>query len=239
MHQQSQPDLLPDLHCDLHSFRDQIVVGSDQLPNEGREKMPDQLEILKFRFRNLPETCLLVGLCISYLRRDTLHTTKAAKMFQRLWAEEYPILLSLLPTRWLISSFQTFLEFGCNEMQRQIGGSSFFFANLLKAYEAERSLEGLPPNSIYRNSQPVTEQGFHGLDRFNLGGTDLMVNTLAMLLELSTKDAVAGRPVHEFFLRLKDSNSVFSRMDASRIAHEIEVPQFANCWSFFEKPDVH
>ena len=146
------------------------------------------------------------------------------------------MLLGCLPTRWLISTFQTFLDHGANEAQRQIGAAAYFLTNVLKAYEAERALDGLPPGSTYPSATPTTQSGFVGMDRFKLGGTDLLLNTNALLLELAAQDDLAGRVVQEFMLRTKASDSIFSRMDHSRIAHGVDIPQFANCWSFFEDP---
>ncbi len=233
---QDQPYLLPAPGADLVPFRTKPVVGPADFPEGGRGKMQNQINILSYRFAGLPETCLLLGLSISYLRRDTPHTAEAAQLFQRLWAEESDILLGVLPTRWLISAFQTFMDHGANEAQRLAGAAAYFMSNTLKAYEAERALEGLAPDAIYPSVRPSTKRGFKGLDRFALGGTDLMLNTNALLLELAARDAVSGRVIAEFMLRLKDSHSVFSRMDQSRLAHDINNPQFANCWSFFDPP---
>lgn len=235
-HKQDQPDLLPPSVADLGEARYDIIEVSGDFPTGGRDHMERQSEILRYRFNGYPEICYLLGLSISYLRRDTVHGRKAAIIFQELWATEYAVLLAVLPTRWIISSFQTFMEYGVSEPQRQIGGSGFFFANLLKAYEAERSFEGLQPGSTYPFVRPQTAIGFAGLDRFKLGGSDLMLNTLALMLELSTKERTSGRVLQEFLLRLKAGHSVFSRMDQSRLAHKIEIPQFSNCWSFFEPP---
>ena len=236
VHSQDQPNLLPDPFCDLSDFRMRPVEASEEFPQGGRGEMENQVRILKYRFRGLPETCFLLGLCISYLRRHTDHSEHAAFLFQRLWEEEHAVLLGTLPTRWLISTFQTFLDHGANEAQRLIGSSAYFLSNILKAYEAERALDGLPPDRTYPSATPTTKSGFAGMDRFELGGTDLLLNTNALLLELASKDDRAGRVVQEFFLRTKMSNSVFSRMDQSRLAHNINNPQFSNCWSFFEDP---
>ena len=233
---QVQPNFLPDVSEDLSVFRTQIVDASDEFPAGGRENMANQINILRYRFRGYPEVCFLLGLTISYLRRATPHTDKAALLFQRLWSEEHALLLGILPTRWLISAFQTFLEHGANENQRVIGASAYFYSNMLKAYEAERALEGLPSDATYPNIQPKTKMGFAGLDRFKLGGSDLILNTNTLLLELSAKDEVAGRVVREFLSRAKAAHSLFSRMDKSRQEHQIDIQQFANCWSFFEEP---
>ena len=159
-------------------------------------------------------------------------------MFQRLWAEEYPVLLGLLPTRWLISTFQTFMGHGVNDEQRQIGAAGFFFSNTLKLYEAERALEGLPADATYPNLTPETKSGFKGLDRFRVGGTDLMLNTTALLLELAAREERAGRVMQEFLLRMKSYNTAFSRMDKTREQHGIDIPPFSDCWSFYEPPKL-
>lgn len=233
---QDQPNLMPDSGADLAPFRTRIVTASDAFPEGGRQQMQNQLRILAYRFGGMPETCLLLGLAISYLRRDTEHTAHASGLFQRLWEEEHALLLGLLPTRWLISSFQTFMDHGTTEAQRLIGAGAFFHANTLKLYETERALDGLAPDATYRHAVPATKNGFSGLDRFRLGGSDLALNTNALLLELAAGNAVAGRVVQEYMLRLKVAHSAFSRMDRSRIAHGVDIPQFSDCWSFADKP---
>jgi len=233
---QEQPNLLPDPFCDLSEYRMRPVEAPEEFPEGGRAEMQNQVHILRYRFRGQPETCYLLGLAISYLRRNTDHSEHAAYLFQRLWHEEYAVLLGMLPTRWLISTFQTFLDHGGNESQRKIGAAAYFLSNILKAYEAERALDGLAPDSVYPSPTPTTKSGFTGMDRFKLGGTDLLLNTNALLLELASQDDRAGRVVQEFLLRTKAANSIFSRMDQSRIEHDIDIPQFANCWSFFDDP---
>ncbi len=233
---QDQPNLMPDLDVDLRPLRTQIVEAEGDLPDIGRGQMANQAEILVYRFRDQPEICFLLGLAISYLRRDTPHTAHAAALFQRLWAEEHALLLGLLPTRWLISSFQTFLDHGVTADQKIIGASAYFYANTLKAYETERAFEDLPPDATYPHKLPQTKMGFAGLDRFRLGGSDLILNTNALLLEYSARDAVAGRVVQEFMARAKAADTIFSRMDRSRQAHGVNIQQFSNCWSFFDEP---
>jgi hypothetical protein len=236
VHTQTQPDLLPDVELDWSEHRYAIIEHSGGFPSVGRQNMENQREILRYRFGGFPEVCYLTGLSISYLRRDTQHTQKAGTVFQKLWEEEYPLLLSLLSTRWLISSFQTFAEHGINPEQKQIGTAGFYFGNLMKIYEGERSLEGNSPKNTYPFTHPETESGFHGMDRYSLGGTDLLVNTLSHLVALSTKEKIAGRLLQEFLIRVRRSHTAFSRHDKSRIHHDIDDPQFSNCWSFFEEP---
>lgn len=233
---QIQPDLLPDTSVDLANHRLKLIEEVSSFPDGGRGSMENQQEILKYRFQGQPETSYLLGLSISYLRRDTEHTEKAQILFQRLWAEENKLLLATLATRWIISSLQTFMEHGVNENQRMIGASGFFFANMMKAYETERAIEGLEPDATYSNVGATTRNGFSGLDRFQVGGSDLLLNTLAHLLELASKDHVAGIVLEELLLRVKENHSIFSRMDQSRKKLNANVEGFLNCWSFFEEP---
>lgn len=234
---QDQPNLMPPGDCDLAALRHVPVEGSDTLPEASRWEMPDQSDILKHRLRGQPMTCWLLGLVISYLRRNTGHEEHAAHLFQRLWAEEHEILLGFLETRWLISTFQTFMEHGISADQRQIGGVAFLFSNTLKAYEAERALDGIPPDRTYPNEVPSARSGFWGLDRYRVGGTDMLLNTLAHLLELAAREDRAGRVLQEFLLRMKRHHTAFSRMDQTRLAQGTDIPQFEDCWSFFERPD--
>jgi hypothetical protein len=236
VHFQDQPNLLPDYSLGFADVRSQLTEGDEEFPGGNRQDMHRQERILKHRFRNRPMVCYYNAFAISYLRRDTQHTAHAKELFLSLWEQEYPVLLATLPTRWLISTLQTFMDHGRSEEQRQVGTAGYFFSNTLKAYEAERAIEGHAADAIYPNTKPTTQNQFPGLDRFPLGNTDLMVNLLALLLEISTRDEVSGRVLIEFLIRTKSAATLFSRMDQSRLHHGVEVPGFQNCWSFFEKP---
>jgi len=233
---EEQPNLMPDPSAGFDEMRKKITSGEDVFPGPGREDMHHQVRILKYRFRGLPIVCFHNALAISYLRRDTAHNAHARAVFHTLWENEYPLLLGTLPTRWLISTLQTFVDHGQNEHQRQIGTAGYFFSNTMKAYEAERALEGLQPDAKYPNVKPATKNGFAGMDRFNLGNTDLMLNMMAMLLETSAREEVAGRVLREFILRSKTAKTLFSRMDQNRLAHNANIKGFLNCWSYFEPP---
>jgi hypothetical protein len=229
--------LVPEIEFPLMTLW-QTIVPEDEIefPQTTRATMEGQVRILRFRMRGLPEPCFILALLISYLRRDTAHTGKARDLFLKMWQFEHVNLSAFLPTRWLISSLQTFLDHGESADQRLVGGSGYFFANVMKAYEAERGFVGLNAESLYPNTTPSGKNGGVGLDRFDLGRSDLMVNTLAMLYEISLRDERSGRVVRELLLRVKSGHTIFSRMDQSRIHHEIEPQGFVNCWSFFEDP---
>ncbi|MEM1159555.1 MAG: hypothetical protein AAGJ28_01355 [Pseudomonadota bacterium] len=232
---QQQSNLMPALACDLVALRRQPVSGEEALPEVERLRMENQIRILNFRLRDQPQTCHLLAMVISYLRRGTEHTAHASHLFQRLWAEEYPVLLGFLETRWLISVLQTFMEHGVTDAQRVTGAAGFLFANTLKLYEAERALDGLAGDATYRNLTPATPSRFWGLDRLRVGGSDMALNTTAHLLELAAREERAGRVLQELLVRVKRYHTAFSRMDRTRAKHGVEEAQFADCWSFFEK----
>lgn len=233
---QNQPDILPDITEDLRPFSIRIVRPDGEWPQTGRGRIEDQAAMLKHRMSGLPESAFLLALAISYLRRDTPVTEKAKIIFHRLWEEEYEVLLGVLPARWLISSLQTYLDHGCTEAQRIIGASGYFYANMIKIYEGERAVDGLSPEGDCDNTMPITEIGFIGLDRYNIGATDLLLNTNALLLELSLRDKVSGRVLREFIMRTAESHNVFTRHDQYRKKHSINEKPFLNCWSFFNPP---
>ena len=232
---QQQPNLMPAPDCDLIALRSLPVEAEESFPEVERIRMENQVRILNFRLRDQPQTCHLLALVISYLRRDTDHTAHASHLFQRLWAEEYPVLLGFLETRWLISVLQTFMEHGVTQAQRVTGAAGFLFANTLKLYEAERALDGLAADATYPNLTPVTPSRFWGLDRLRVGGSDMALNTTAHLLELAAREERSGRVLQELLVRIKRQHTAFSRMDRTRAKHGIEEEQFADCWSFFEK----
>lgn len=230
------PDILPPQGVNLNTLRTYILSEDAELPDTSRERMEDQADILRYHLRGKSELAWLNGLVISYLRRATPHTDKARVLFHRIWDEQGVLLVNELSTRWLISTLQTYLDHGKNEAQRRIGATGYFYANMMKIYEGERAIEGRDQNSVYAAKEPSTKNGFRGLDRFNLGGTDLMLNTNAIALEIALSDSSAGLVLQELLLRTKVAQTVFSRLDQSRIALDAEVPGFLDTWSFFEKP---
>ncbi|MEH6359546.1 MAG: hypothetical protein V7761_02315 [Amylibacter sp.] len=233
---QDLPDILPDINVDLKKLAQQSIPDNKTLPNASRADIEIQSRILEYHFRGKSRLAHLNALSISYLRRDTRHTQKASDLFHRIWDECGLILVNELATRWLISVLQTFADHGRNEQQRIIGTTGYFYGNVIKIYEGERAIEGHPQDATYENSTPQTKNEFRGMDRFDLGGTDLMLNTNALALEISSKDPVAGLVLEEFLVRVKTSKNVFSRLDQSRAKMNIDKVNFSDTWCFFEKP---
>ncbi len=231
------PDLLPPADVDLRVLGLQVLPRDLTPPDLSRADMRDQAEILRYHFRGRTELAWLNALVISHLRRDTDHTARARVLFHRIWEEQGIFLAAELTTRWLISTLQTFLDHGRNAEQRMIGASGYFYANMMKIYEGERAIEGLEANATYDQDMAQTRRGFRGMDRYTLGGTDLLLNTNALALEIAGRDPVAGLVLEEFLLRVKNSPNVFSRNDQSRAKLGADVPNFTDTWSFFEPKD--
>lgn len=231
---QKVEDILPPRNVDLSCYIFDILPLDVPPPTVSRRDMSDQSTILDYHLRGKSHLAKLNALTISYLRRDTSYTEKARYLFHRIWREYGFILINELSTRWLISTLQTFLDHGENEAQRLIGASGYFYANLMKIYEGERSIEGLDQAAIYKESNPQTPNKFNGLDRYRVGGTDLLLNTNSRALDLAFHDDVAGLVLVELLLRVKASANVFTRMDATRKEMGISEEDFSDTWSFFE-----
>ncbi len=235
---QDVEDLLPPVDCDLFSLWNQRLPDDVACPDVSRASMNDQSSILDYHFRGKSSLAKLNALAISYLRRNTLHTDKARSLFLRIWKECGAFILNELSSRWLISTLQTFFDHGENESQRIVGGCGYFYANLIKIYEGERAIEGLDQDGVLAGTQPRTPNKFRGLDRYAIGGTDLLLNANALILDISLMDNASGMVLQEFLLRVKNSGNVFTRFDATRAFHNVEVEGFEDTWSFFVKPDA-
>ena len=194
-------DILPAADVDLEELAKERLPSEVDEPKLQRSDIRNQSIILSYHLRGKSKLNYLNGLTISYLRRDTPHTDKARMLFHRIWREQGRLLVNELSTRWLISTLQTFLDHGENEAQRSIGTAGYFYGNLMKIYEGERAIEGLEQDGCYSNLEPRTKNRFRGMDRYNVGGTDLMLNTNALVLELALRDEVAGLVLQEFLLR--------------------------------------
>ncbi|WP_299962084.1 hypothetical protein [uncultured Roseobacter sp.] len=231
---QDCPDILPAPNVDLATLADRRLPDMSQAPEISRRDIRDQAEILRYHLRRKSELAHLTALTISYLRRATPHTDKARALFHRIWHEQGHRLINELSTRWLLSTLQTFLDHGQTEAQRAIGTAGYFYGNMLKTYEAERAIEGRPADAPYEALTPQTDNRFRGLDRYPVGGSDLMLNMNALALELAQRDDTAGLVLQEFLLRVKTAETVFSRHDRTRWVQQVSVAGFEDVWAFFD-----
>lgn len=231
---QTVDDILPPADVDLAHLAEEQLPKDVEMPDLTRADIRHQSLILNYHLRGKTKLSHLNALVISYLRRDTEHTGKARVLFHRIWREQGAGLINQLSTRWLISTLQTFLDHGENEAQRMIGTTGYFYGNMMKIYEGERAIEGLEPDASYDSQKPQTKSKFRGLDRYHVGGSDLMLNTNALALEIAQRDPVAGLVLTEFLLRVKAGETVFSRHDRTRKSQGINVSGFENTWAFFD-----
>ncbi|MDX2416573.1 MAG: hypothetical protein QNK19_03835 [Xanthomonadales bacterium] len=231
----SVDDILPDEDVDLYKLAIEYLPKEAELPDLPRSDMKNQYKILEYHLRGKSKLAHLNALTISYLRRDSQYTNKARVLFHRIWRELGVLLINELSTRWLISTLQTFLDHGANESQRKVGVAGYFYGNLMKIYEGERAIEGLEQDGTYEQPDPQTKSKFRGLDRYQVGNSDLLLNTNALALEISLEDPTAGIVLQEVLLRVKSSGNVFTRHDMTRKEMGIDVPGFEDTWSFFEE----
>ncbi|MEP1611196.1 MAG: hypothetical protein ABJL72_04660 [Roseobacter sp.] len=227
-------DILPGIDTDIEPLLHQRLPKNIDMPQVHRADIHNQSLILNYHLRGKSALNHLNALCISYLRRDTEHTAKARTLFHRIWREHGVVLVNELSTRWLLSTLQTFLDHGENEAQRTIGATGFFYGNMIKIYEGERAIEGNTADAVYIGVQAQTQNQFQGLDRYQVGGTDMMLNTNALALEIAQRDPVAGFVLQEFLLRVKSAETVFSRHDRTRKIFGINNIEFQNVWAFYE-----
>lgn len=233
---QKAPCLLPPADADLTDLLKAKVPRDLDRAAGGRKDMAQQHRILRYQLRGNSELAVLNALCISYLRRNTSHTSQAHLLFHRIWSEQGVALAPTLPVRWLISTLQTFFDHGKTEGQRIIGMAGYCYGNMMRIYEGERAIEGHPQDAVYERSECSDPAAYPGLERYELGGTDLMVNTHGLLLEASLEDRAAGVALQELLRRSKRGRNVFRRLDQSRKALGVEVAGFRSAWCFGKEP---
>lgn len=234
---QSNPrDILPKQDCDLEALKTKLVHGPTFRPRVNRRKIAHQKQLLEFQFNGKPEICLLNALAISYLRRNTPRADKARHIFLRIWREHGDFVAKNLNTRWIISSLQTFSDYGENEQQRQIGVAAYIYGTFVRASEVEHVYYNRKPDEVYPSDMTRMDERLRGLNGYRIGGTDMLFNLNAVMVGLAARDPVAGVGLFELLRRVRDGDTLFSRMDQTRIAKDIHIPPFKNAWSFGDDP---
>ncbi len=234
----SAPDLLPAASVDLTGLRTSIVADPGvETKGMSRRDMRDQLVILQAALKGKSELALTNALAISYLRRGTPHTAKARALFLRIWREEGKHLLTELSTRWLLSTLQTFADHGETESQRAAGIAGFIYGGVMRMYEHERAMLGLSPDQTADSITPSARPGLTNTGGFRLGHTDALINLNALVYEYALCDEVAGPVLEELLVRVRDSKTVFHRMDQTRKKLKAFNKNYPNAWSFAEEPE--
>lgn len=204
------PDLLPATDVDLAALSLKIVENSGKAIPRRRSDMVAQRTMLMNTFAGRTELELLHALVISYLRRDTPHTTKAWSIFRRIWAEQSNFMIGSINARWLISALQTFHDHSEDGRERMAGVAGFLYGNLIKAYETEHSAR-------HRNRTPelrhYKNRSVPGLSGFT-PGDDILININVIMLEAAKSGGLASKPLLALLDIIASSNTIFQRTDA-------------------------
>ncbi|MEI4473159.1 hypothetical protein [Frigidibacter sp. MR17.24] len=207
----SAENLLPAPDIDFAPLKAARVDATGLSAEGDRRDFRVQRRKLQVQFAGRPEILVLHALAISYLRRRTPHTETAQILFHRLWAEEGAFLRAQLNARWKISALQTFHDHAETEGQALVGAVGFTFMNLIKVYEAERSLvrRTVPAGGDGSLRTP----GFPGLGGF-CPGDDILRNITALVLSVAGTDPVAGPILEDLLAEVARRDTVFARLDA-------------------------
>jgi hypothetical protein len=203
-------DLLPSVDVDLHALTLQSIAAPPEEPLRRRADMVAQKQMLTKTFSGRSELELLHALAISYLRRNTPHTTKAWKIFRRIWAEQSEFMTNELTPRWLISALQTFYDHSDDAHERIAGGVGFLYGNLIKVYETEyaaRRRNRLPELKNYKN------KSVPGLFSFK-PGDDILININILVLDAAKSGGLAAKPLMALLEVIASSETIFQRTDA-------------------------
>ncbi|MHA3914744.1 hypothetical protein [Halovulum sp. GXIMD14793] len=226
-------NMMPPLDVDFAPYFVEVQAPPDHIPEGPRSKMAVNSARLKKQLAGQPQIVYFHALFVSYLRRNSAHTDHARRLFFRLWQDHGTELMPLLDNRWLISALQTFHDHGLNEHQRRIGSVGWVYANLLKFAEAERSYCDMDPKETYPG-QIINRMGFPHCGAASLDQTDAMLNTNALVYELAFLDPVAGPLLEELLVRVRNANTLFWRMDATRAKLGLLPEKYKNYGCFAE-----
>ncbi|NUB43444.1 hypothetical protein GEU84_003535 [Fertoebacter nigrum] len=214
----AQGEALPAITADLAALaRQRVPVTIAPLPRPASGHARKQHELM-VEFAGQSELALLNGLLVAHLRKRR-QPAHAARLFQRIWAEQGVLLRGELSARWLISSVVTFADHGVTERQRRIGQSLNMLFGLIKLYETERLYSGLAPDRPFQRRRPSTAPLPLDLAKYSLRDGGIEVNLLAPLWVLAQRDAVAGPLACHLLERLAaDPAGLFHRLALMRAA---------------------
>lgn len=228
------PLILPPLDVDLATFR------SAQYQNQAASGRPRKnihlhAEKLAYSFSGQSGLIYLNALCISYLRRDTPHTDHAKQLFHRIWREESETLLSQISMRWLISTLQTFLDHAENSQQQIIGASGYFYGNMVKIYEGERTLFGIQDKVFFPKQLGARmPESLSEMEGYLACRADIFVNMNTMAFEIAQGDPVAGPVLLKLLERVQGAETIFTRVDRTNVKREQRLVEKFNrlfwCW---------
>ncbi len=165
--------------------------------------------LLQRAFGGRPEILLWHALAISYLRRDTPYTKKAAELFFKIWDEQAEWMATNLNGRWLISALQTFADHGRNAEEIRCGSVGYVYGSLIKIYECEiaSAYDRKPSTGPFRGG------AVPGLFEFQ-PGDDILFNLNTLVAAQGEHAGPVGYALGSLMAQVKASQSVFERTDA-------------------------
>ncbi|MBN8294892.1 hypothetical protein JI664_23175 [Rhodobacter sp. NTK016B] len=208
--QKDQKDLLPTpASFSPADAIDRLACHPDHSPEGTRRSMGNQLLLLQRAFGGRPEILFWHALAISYLRRDTPHTKKAAELFFKIWDEQAEWMATNLNGRWLISALQTFADHGRDADEIRCGSVGYVYGSLIKIYECEiaSAYDRKPATGPFRGG------AVPGLFEFQ-PGDDVLFNLNTLVAAQGEHAGPAGYALGSLMAQVKASQSVFVRTDA-------------------------
>jgi len=220
-------DFFIELGDDLDAMETKIVTRTEAERYKLLTVWDKMLE-LEDEFEGRSYLLLVHALTIAVLRREN-PPPQAAILFQKMWANKSDTLLEALNTRWIISALTTFADHGVNEAQRRLGTSMTIMMGMIKFYEAERSLTGLPLHRPSRRDRKTkdgskTQKLGMGMERYSLLKGDVDRNVLLRLWADTKSDEVIAAPARHLLERLNaDRKNAFRRMMLLRERKRVEL----------------
>lgn len=204
-------NLLPNPSLKLESLRSQLIdLNLEKPQGHSRKNMQTHFMRLQHSFRGRSILLAYHALAISYLRRDTPYQKVAWSLFQRMWREQSEFLLSELNFRWLISSLQTFFDHSPVAEDRTCGGIGYTYGNLIKIYEAERSIER--HERLAKLPKHLQASSVNGAGSFK-PGSDILMNLHRTIYDAACCSSLVGPILVQLMLIVQSSDTAFSRID--------------------------
>ncbi|MFP7570773.1 glycosyltransferase family 2 protein [Marivita sp. S2033] len=206
---------LPPLDCDLNALARTVVAAPIDHGNTRSDHARKEWE-LSNELKGQNALLHLNALLIAHLRKRSQPPHTAA-LFQRLWREHAPLLISEMDLRWKVSSLTTFGDHGTTAAQRSAGLALSTLFNTMKLYESERLYSGRDADRPFtldgRAPGPLPLE----MDAFSLTDGGLDANMLARLWTEADADPVIRPLAHDMLQQLiDDPRTVFRRLHRLR-----------------------
>jgi hypothetical protein len=235
-------NLLPPINVDLEAaFDTRIPASAAPQQREDRREFAAHRAALRHRLEGRREIEFINALAISYLRRRTPHTPHARRLFFRIWDEVGTALIEEMNTRWLISTLMTFADHGRTEDERLCGSLGYIYGAFVVSSETERAYwaEGTKPE-ITSSAADTAAFGLNGASPFELGSSDHLSNLNGFVYEHALRSPVAGPILEKLMMRVRYSDTFFSRLDHARLAQGLGNDEAIRdrFWAFGTAPDA-